>query len=277
MYSRNIKLFCALLLVCSSLASGLPLQQELQPQQEEETAYGSRFFDQLRAIFGKFRHMDLQRVFQEAEPIECSELIGRKGEWRPVAFFNENRQLGDWCRENLEEVKADLTVYTFRGKCSGGQGSIQVTSEFPTTESVEAFNNRRIELAQVDVMVNDPEEVVLNPSTKAYTFELPYLFLTSQQGSSRLYSFIAPNRNSTYATDVSCRWECKAVSSKDVNYRFLICRTSTVPRGGGSRNRKSEPAFGSSAFLILSDGMETHTSVKVLYDGGANPAEIPTD
>lgn len=273
MHLKSFARFISILFIGCAMCLVLAAQQRRRVQYQEEDAYGSKFFDQLHAIFGKFRDMDLQRVFQEAQSIQCSELVGRKGEWRPVAFFNENRRLGDWCRESLDEVKGDLTVYTFKGQCGGGQGTVEVTTEFPTTESIEAYQNRRIELNDVDITVNDPVKATLNPTTMAYTFDLPYLFLTDQQGSSKTYSFNAPTRNSSYARDVSCRWECKAVSSKDVTYRFLICRTATIPRGQSSRNQRWEPSFGSSAFFILSDGMETHTSVKVLYGDGTEPAK----
>ena len=263
-----------ILFICVLLTTNLPAQQK---QFEEERAYGSKFFDELRTIFGRFRDMELQRVFQEAHPIQCSELVGRKGEWRPVAFFNEDRKLGDWCRESLREVKSDLEVYAFKGSCSGDQDAIEVTTEFPTTESIESFNLQKIDLNQMDITVNDPAKVLLNRETMAYTFDLPYLFLTDQRGSMRTYSFNAPNRNSAYATEVSGRWECKMVSSKDVTYRFLICRMTTVPRGSAGRNRKFEPAFGSAAFYILSDGMEAQTSAKVLTSDGNPSSENPGD
>ena len=119
-----------LLFVCAGLSlDGMPAQDTQQARPPEETSFGSRFFDQLRTIFGRFQNSDLDRVFQQSKSIQCSELVGRKGEWRPVAFFNEDRRLGDWCRENLEEVKNDLTVYTFKGACSGDQGAVQVSTE----------------------------------------------------------------------------------------------------------------------------------------------------
>ena len=111
----------------------------------------------------------------------------------------------------------------------------------------------------------------------AYTFELPYLFLTAQKGLTKTYSLIAPNRSSSYAADVAGRWECKIVSSKDVTYRFLICRTATVPRGSAARKGMWEPSFGSSAFFILSDGMEAQTSVRVLYGDESQANEDPGD
>lgn len=263
-----------LLLVCASFPpEGMIAQDVQQSRPVEEGTFGSRFFDQLRTIFGRFQNSDLDRVFQQSKPIQCSELVGRKGEWRPVAFFNEDRRLGDWCRESLEEVRDDLTVFTFKGACSGEQGTVQVSTEFPTAESIEAYNAGRIDSKQVDITVNDPVTAVLDPKTMAYKFELPYLFLTGRQGSVNVYSLVAPNRNSAYATDVTNRWECKAVYSNDVTYRFLICRTSTAPRGIQARNQRWERAFGASAYFILSDGTEAQTSVNLTFgDGTDRPA-----
>jgi hypothetical protein len=268
-----VRLLCAFLFAWGLLAAGLDAQQQTQP--EGEGAYDSKFFDQLRNIFGRFRDSDLQRVFQDAQPIQCSELVGRKGEWRQVAFFNEDRSLGDWCRDSLEEVKADLAVYTFKGVCSGDQGKIQVATEFPTAASLEDYNHQSIELDQIDVTVNDPVTATLNPRTMAYTFDLPYLFLRDR-GSRKIYSFIAPDRDAVYATDVTSRWECKAVSSKDVTYRFLICRVNTIPQHV-ARNQRWEPSFGSSAFFILSDGTEAQTSVHLTFGDGTPNEEKPAD
>ena len=269
-----LKLSCALF-ICALPAAGFSTRQDTQARPGEEGAYGSRFFDQLRNIFGRFRDSDLQRVFKEAQPIQCSELVGRKGEWRPVAFFNEDRRLGDWCRENLEEVKSDLALYTFKGACNGDRGTVQVSTEFPTAASIEAYMQQKIPWDQVDVTVNDPVKAELDPKTMAYTFELPYLFLT-QRTPVNVYSFNAPDRDSAYAADVASRWECKTVSSVDVTYRFLICRTATVPRGAAARKGKWEPSFGSSAFFILSDGTEAKTSVNLTF-GDEAPGKKPAD
>jgi len=269
MYKRAVLFSCAFLFVFA------PLPAQQQPSQPtEESAYGSRFFDQLRTIFGRFRNSDLQRVFQEAQPVQCSELIGRKGEWRPVAFFNEDRKLGDWCRDSLEEVKADLSVYTFQGVCRGERGTVRVTTEFPTAESIESYRQRRIDLDEVDITVNDPVDAVMNTRTMAYTFDLPYLFL-SELNPRRVYSFSAPDRKSAYANEVSSHWECKAVSSRDVTYRFLICRVATVPRKALKRGETWEPSFGSSAFFILSDGTEARASVNLTFGDPAQPSDQP--
>jgi len=266
-------LLCALLIICNLPAAGRSAQQG--SQSGEESAYDSKFFDQLRNIFGKFRDSDLQRVFQDAQPIECSELVGRKGEWRQVAFFNEDRSLGDWYRDSIEEVKDDLAVYTFKGACVGDRGKIQVATEFPTAASLDDYNQRRIELKEIDITVNDPVTASLNPRTMAYTFDLPYLFLRDRDAR-KIYSFMAPDRNAVYAPDVTSRWECKAVRSKDVTYRFLICRVNTIPQHV-ARNQKWEPSFGSSAFFILSDGTEAQTSVHLSYGDADSSSDKPTD
>ncbi len=265
MRKLGCSLLSALALVCTLLAAGLPARQERTAQSHEEGAYGSKFFEELRTIFGRFRNTDLQRVFEQAEPVQCSELVGRQGEWRTVAFFNENRELGDWCRESLEEVRSDLAVYTFKGTCSGEQGSIEVGTEFPTDESIQAYNRREIDLDRIDVMVNDPVDARMDPKTGALTFDLPYLFRTGRKGTMDIYSLMAPDRNSAYATDVTNRWECRAVSSKDVTYRFLICRSSTSPLRPARRNENYVSAFGAAAYFVLSDGTEAQSSVNLSF------------
>ena len=272
---KKIRGLFGLLILLGAVSVTNLLGQQRQDQTGEENAYGSRFFDQLRTIFGMFRESDLQRVFQDAQPIQCTELLGRKGQWRPVAFFNEDRSLGDWCREDLEEVKSDLSVFTFLGDCEG-QGRVQVGSEFPTTASFEEYRQRRIELNQIDVTVNDPVKAAVNSRTMAYTFDLPYLFKTPQ-GKRDVYSLAAPDSRASYAPDVSSRWECKAVSSKDVTYRFLICRVSTVPQRALQRNQKWEPVFGSSAYFILSDGTEAKSSVNLTFGDEKPSDEQPAD
>jgi hypothetical protein len=254
-----------LLLVAIILSSAMMQAQVYrQAPASEEEAYGSKFFNQLRSLFGRFLDSDLQRSFQDATPIDCSELISNKGEWRPVAFFNEDRSLGEWCRNSLEEVKSDLTVFTFKGPCRGERGSIQMSSEFPVDASVQSYNRGEIDLNKVDVTVNPPVNAVFDIRTGAYAFDLPYLFLTGQRGSMKVYSLAAPTVNDAYARDVTSSWECKAVKSSDVTYRFLICRTSTIGRNS-LENVQNRRAFGASAFFILSDGMETHTSVNMSF------------
>jgi hypothetical protein len=267
-----LRLLCVFSILSSCAAAIIPAQRNSSVQPNEESAYGSKFFDQLRSIFGKFRDGDLQRVFQDAQPIQCSELVGSKGEWRTVAFFNENRNLGDWHRQNLEEVKGDLAVYKFTGTCSKEQDTIKVETEFPTAASSDAYLNRKIDFDHIDITANDPVRVSMNSQTKAYIFDLPYLFLTEHRDSRNVYSLIAPDANAVYAEDVTNRWECKMAASKDVTYRFLICRVSIIPRGSMARRMDWRPNFGSSGFFILSDGIEARSSVN-LYLGDKAPSK----
>ncbi len=262
--------------ICLILSpAGVFAQRERQLPPPQDIAYGSKFFEQLRSIFGRFRDSDLQHAFEVSRPIQCSELVGGKGEWREVAFFNEDRRLGDWCRESIEEVKSDLAVFRFKGECGGERGPVQVSTEFPVAASIEAYNRREIDLDGVDINVNAPVTATLDSRTTAYTFELPYLFRTGRQGSMNIYSFNAPTRNDAYASEVTSRWECKAVKSDDVTYRFLICRTATVSSGRAGRGQRYEPAFGASAFFILSDGMEAQSAVNISYGDSSRPAETP--
>ena len=253
----------AVLLFSAFLVSDLRSQD-----QPTKTDYSSGFFEQLAALFGRFRNADLQNAFQEAHPIGCSEVTWGKGEWRPVAFFNEDRKLGYWCRLSLDEVKADLTVFTFKGSCDKGNGSVKVATRFPTAAGVNSYRQGKIGLDQIDLIENDPVKVRMNSKTKACVFELPYLFLKNE-GTERLFSFNPPDRKSAYDLNVSSLWECKSVLSKDVTYYFMICRVSTVQRNKGLRSA-GEPEVEDRAFFILSDGVEARTSMKMTLDENAD-------
>jgi len=239
--------------------------------------YDRKFFLQLRTVFGRFRDSDLQRVFETARPIQCSELVNDEGEWRTVAFFNEKRELGDWYRRDFDEVKKDLAVYIFKGVCRGEHGPVQLTTKFPVTESVEAYNQDRIRLDEVAVNTNVPVRASFDSQTQAYTFDLPYLFLISEQDRERIYSLDAPRLvdRYRYATDVIDHWDCKSVAAENVTYQFLICRTLTLPRSAAERNA-SRPAFGAAAYFILSDGKEASSSVKLSF-GDDSTISVPND
>src|SRR5215475_11282815 len=125
-----------LLFVYLFVAAPLHAQRERQiaapvAPAEDSTRYGRQFFVQLRTVFGRFRDADLQRAFEKAQPIQCSDLVNDSGEWRTVAFFNEKRELGDWYRSNFDEVKRDLAVFIFKGTCRGDHGPVQLTTKFP--------------------------------------------------------------------------------------------------------------------------------------------------
>ena len=228
--------------------------------------YDRKFFIQLRGVFGRFRDSDLERVFDKAQPIQCSELVNDEGEWRTVAFFNEKRELGDWYRRNFDEVKTDLAVFIFKGFCRGEHGPVQLTTKFPVTESIEAYEQRRIVFDEVAVNVNPAVRASFEPQAEAYTFELPYLFLVSEHDNDRLYSLDPPRLYDrySYSRDVVDSWACKSVSAENVTYQFLICRTTTSPRNPAARG-STRAAFGASAYFILSDGKEASSSVKLSY------------
>jgi hypothetical protein len=238
-------------------------QHEQQIRPPEDTPYSRKFFVQLRGVFGRFRDADLQRAFEKAQPIQCSELINDPGEWRTVAFFNEKRELGDWYRSSLEEVKSDLSAFIFKGTCVGEHGPVQLTTKFPVTETVDAYNQGRIPVDGIEVNVNAPVRASFDSQTHAYTFDLPYLFLIRRQEDGNIYS-LAPTvvaERDKYATDVVDHWECKSVTAENVTYQFLLCRTTTLPRN--RRGPNLPPAFGASAYFILSDGKEASASVKL--------------
>jgi hypothetical protein len=98
-----------------------------------------------------------------------------------------------------------------------------VSTEFPTAAGIGAYRQGEIGLDQIAVTVNDPVNAVLDTRTMAYTFVLPYLFLT-ERTPAKIYSLNAPDRDAAYATDVASRWECKTVSSKDVTHCFNLPR-----------------------------------------------------
>src|SRR6516162_1219209 len=143
-------------------------ERQISAPANDSQPYSRRFFVQLRAVFGRFRDADLQRVFERAQPIQCSELINEKGEWRTVAFFNEKRELGDWYRSSFEEVKRDLSVFIFSGVCRGDHGPVSLTTKFPVSESVEAYNQNKIPLDDIDVNVNAPVRASFDSQNQAY-------------------------------------------------------------------------------------------------------------
>ena len=265
-------LLCVTIGLITAAAAYAQRERQIQPP-EQTQRYGRQFFVQLRALFGRFRDVDLQRAFERAQPIQCAELVNENGEWRTVAFFNEKRELGDWYRSRLEEVKTDLTVFIFKGTCRGDHGPVQLTTKFPVTESIEAYNQQRIALEQVEVNVNAPVRASFDAQTQAYSFDLPYLFLISRQDDESLYSLTPPTLGGRdkYAPDVTGHWECKSVTAENVTYQFLLCRTTTLPRSPAGRGQSRGPvAFGASAFFILSDGKEASSNVKLTFNDSNN-------
>src|SRR5206468_6352600 len=116
------------------------------------------------------------------------------------------------------------------------------------------------------------------PQSRAYSFDLPYLFLVREQDKERLYSLDPPTLMDRYkyVTDVVDHWDCKSVYADNVTYEFLICRTTSLPRNPAERNQ-SRPAFGASAYFILSDGKEASSSVKLMFGDSGGPRQPGED
>jgi hypothetical protein len=234
---------------------------------ESSNEYATKFFDQLRTLFGRFRDTELDRVFEAAQPIRCSELVSGNGEWRTVAFFNEDPSLGAWYHKSLEEVNGDLTQYIFTGSCDTEQSSVQLTTKVPVMDSVERFSAGRIHADEIRMNVNPAVRASFNSRVQIYSFELPYLYVDPKKTArDPVYSIIPQHLEDRVDPSVTNRWECKAVRANDVTFQFLICQTWVLPLDANAR-RQNRRAFGSSAYHILSDGKEASTSVKLSFGG----------
>ena len=234
--------------------------------------YDSKFFQALKAVFDNFGEVDLQRAFQSAQPITCSELVGN---WRQAAFFNEDRNLERWYFKSFEEVQAELSRYIFSGACPSQSAALDLATRFPIRESVEAYNRSQIEFDRIAFKLNPPVKATFDNKARVYTFELPYLYPTGIRDNT--FTLLPQSASMKLAADVTNRWECKAVKSADVTYRFLLCRTSIVPRNRSVRSA-SEDKIGKSAYVLLTDGREarTTTTLRFATETPANKA-IPGD
>jgi hypothetical protein len=253
------------------LVFALALAPDLMAQREEER----NFFEQLRSLFGRFQEADLRRAFRVAQPVQCSQLVSDSGEWRHVAFFNEDRKLGAWYHRSLAEVNADLSVYTFKGECTKEQDSVQLVTRFPVKDSLDRYYAGRIDLKNVAFKTNAPVRATYNPRSESYRFELPYLYA----GRGRDEYSLVPLRNvDAYVMNVINHWDCKSVSGSDVTFQFLICETATLPRNV-TRGNEGEQSFGTYAYYILSDGKEARTSAKLSFGlpGSDDTPEPPPD
>jgi len=268
--SRSV-VWLSLLVVTVARIDAYAQQGRETPTSQHE--YGTRFFDQLGRIFGRFRDADLRQVFQAARPIQCSDLVMGTGEWRAVAFFNENRKLGDWYRKSIDEVKHDLAVYSFKGSCDRQSERLRVTTKFPVYESIQAYQERRIGFNEIDVNVNAAVAVSFNIKTRAYTFDLPYLFRVPNPNGEPVYTLNPHHVSDRYATDVRNHWECKAVKSDDVTYQFLICRTNLISVDSAGSTGDADSAFGAAAYSILSDGREASATVKLTFEASPDSPE----
>jgi hypothetical protein len=238
--------------------------------------FGSRFFDDLRNLFGRLQRSELDRAFQGAKPIRCSDLAGQAGEWKEVAFLNDDRKLGDWHFDNLDEVKSNLVAYVFSGNCRGEEGALRVATSYPVTESLEEFRQRKIPFSKVVINDNDPVSVTFDRATGAYTFQLPYVYSERQNGTDIVYTLTPPRKTSSPEPGVAIEFRCKALSDADLTYRFLLCRSRVVTQTNRYQDQTARASLGSAAYYILSDGKEASSSVKLDFgsdvDSSSNDA-----
>jgi hypothetical protein len=255
--------------------AGAAAQRERQAEPSAQDDAGRRFFEQLRSLFGRFRDTDLRRAFDIAQPITCSALVSDNGEWRPLAFFNEDRKLGDFYHRSLDEVKTDPTVFIFKGECSSDRSSLQLTTKFPVGESLDRYLAGLIDYDQLTLNVNPQVTTFFDPRSESYRFELPYLYaVRARTATETVYSLVAARATDRYAPNVTNRWNCKSVNANDVTFQFLICETSTTPRNLPEGTRTA-PTFGASAYYLLSDGREASTSVRLSFGGPGSDAAPP--
>lgn len=239
---------------------------------EAPGASEGRFFEQLRRLF---LEADLRRAFEMAQPVQCSTLTSGDGEWRPVAFFNENRNVGDSHHRSIEDVKSDPSVYIFKGECRTDQSSVQLVTKFPVEDSLYAYIAGKTGLEKIKVNVNPPVSAFYDPVTQAYRFELPYMYaVRGRSDAGIVYSLVAAYSTDRYAPNVKNRWDCKSVNANDVTFQFLICQTQTLPRDLPPGTRAT-PTFGANAYFILSDGREASTSVKLSFGPGTDETPTP--
>jgi hypothetical protein len=274
MPSRRIFALSAILLALTSAANPVAAQNEQEVLTRSNRAFSPQFFNEIRRIFGEFRYVDLERVFNAARPVQCSDLVSQTGEWREVAFFNEYRDFGNWYRTTLEEVKRDLSVYAFKGPCKEQRSPVQLNTRFPVDQNRKDLQDKKIDLRSVEIIVNPPVSARFNSQTGAYAFDLPFLFRVSDRDANPLYALNPKTVADRYAPGVSNHWECKSVDGVNVSYQFLICHTTLVQNEANNENHR-----GTSAFSVLSDGQEASSSVTLTYqhevDPKARPEETP--
>jgi hypothetical protein len=252
----------AVLLFAGILGFPVPGRTQSVATEDSRADYDARFFQVLQSVFDTVRDADLQGVFQAATPIGCSDLLG---DWRTAAFFNEDRNLERWFYKTFEEVQADLSRYIFQGRCGSETSGVQVVSRFPVRESMEAYNKGQLEFDRIAFKTNAPVEARFDSKTRVYAFELPYLYVTGRNGARNTYSMMPPDVSAKVAEEVTNRWECKAVRNAEITYRFLLCRTTILPRDRAIRSRLEEGTRGASAYVLLTDGREARATFTLSF------------
>ena len=64
----------------TALAQSEPSSRSSQSQPGAD--FGSKFFDNLRMLFGRLQQSELDRAFQRASAVHCTDLVGQTGDWK---------------------------------------------------------------------------------------------------------------------------------------------------------------------------------------------------
>lgn len=272
-YHQSVRIFrvCTFFLMFP-LISAAQIRRPVSAPAQESGDFGSKFFEDLGILFGRLQQSELDRAFQRAKPAHCSDLVGQTGEWKEVAFLNDDRKLGDWHYSNIDDVKRDLAAFVFSGACRGEAGPVKVATSYPVEESYDRFKEGKIPFSKIVINDNDPVSVIFDRTTEAYIFQLPYLYLESTTNSDVVYTLTPPRIISRPETTVALEFRCKALSDAELTYRFLLCRTRVANRDSHVENQKLRQPLGNAAYYILSDGKEASASVKLDFDSGSDSA-----
>jgi hypothetical protein len=248
------------------LMSAVAFSQDSTPTD----AFGRKFFDDLRTVFGRLERSDLDRAFREAKAPQCSELVGQTAEWKHVAFINDDRSLAAWHFDSIEDVKKDPSKYVFSGNCRSETDALRVATSLPVQEHLKD--------SLVVLRDNNPVKAAFDRRSQAYVFSLPYLYVDRKSGLDTVYTLLPPMLSSKPAKDVEEELRCKALSDPELTYRFLLCRTRLLQQLGGRASANQIRAIsdlpGGAAYSILSDGREAVSSVKLTF---ADPIEEPSN
>jgi hypothetical protein len=264
---RNVALTLVLLF---PVTSGAQIRRQVLAPVQDSGDFGSKFFDDLRSLFGRLQQSDLDRAFQRAKPIHCSDLVGQTGEWKEVAFLNDDRKLGDWHFDSIEEVKRDLAIFVFSGTCRGEEGPVRVATSYPVEETFKKFQEGKIPFSQIVISDNNPVSVIFDRPTDTYSFQLPYVYVEKKNGLDVVYTLVPPLTTSKPEPAVAIEFRCKALSDAELTYRFLLCRTRLVNRDRHIQEQNGRQPLGNAAYYILSDGKEATSTVKLNFGGDAD-------
>jgi hypothetical protein len=229
---------------------------------------GSKFFDDLRSLSGFNEQTD------RASSVRKRSTVRPRGRRASRKAFNDDRRLGDWHFDSIDEVKRDLVTFVFSGNCSTQQGPVKVLTSYPVQESFDKFQKGQIPFSKVVIKGNDPVSVIFDRPSEAYIFELPYLYLEKRNstGTGNIYTLTPPLTTSKPDPDVAEEFRCKALSDAELTYRFLLCRIRVVSRDARVQRQNERQELGNAAYYIfLTAGSKLHVNCHLRYNRVTHP------